>query len=107
MSDDGPRFRVGDVIHHRKFGYRGVIVAVDSEFRGTEAWYQLVAQSRPPKDRPWYHVLPHNTANHTYVAERHLEPDPEGEQIDHPELGEFFSAFAGGRYLPNRPDADD
>ncbi|KPV39430.1 DNA-binding protein [Thiohalorhabdus denitrificans] len=100
MSDDSPRFRVGQLVHHRRFNYRGVIVGVDPEFRGTEAWYQLMATSRPPKDRPWYQVLVHNAGHRTYVAERNLEPDPSGEQIDHPELGQFFKAFSGGRYVP-------
>ncbi|MFP4560858.1 MAG: heat shock protein HspQ [Thiohalorhabdus sp.] len=104
MSDDSPRFRVGQLVHHRRFNYRGVIVGVDPEFRGTEAWYQLMATSRPPKDRPWYQVLVHNAGHRTYVAERNLEPDPSGEQIDHPELGRFFTAFSGGRYVPREEE---
>ena len=100
MSDSTPRFRIGQLVHHRRFGYRGVIVGADPEFRGTEAWYRLMATSQPPKDRPWYHVLVHNASHRTYVAERNLEPDPSGEQIDHPELGRFFRAFAEDHYVP-------
>ncbi len=100
MSSSEARFRLGQIVHHRKFGYRGVIIDVDPVFLGTEEWYELVARSRPPKDRPWYHVLPHQARHRTYVAERHLEPDPEGGQVDHPELGRFFKSFADGRYLP-------
>ena len=100
MSDQLPHFQVGQLIHHRRFNYRGVVVGVDPEFRGTEAWYQLMATSHPPKDRPWYHVLVHNAGHRTYVAERNLEADATGEQIDHPELGEFFKAFSGNRYIP-------
>ncbi|HKJ70451.1 MAG TPA: heat shock protein HspQ [Gammaproteobacteria bacterium] len=100
MSDEYARFGIGQVVHHRRFGYRGVVVGMDPEFRGTEAWYQLMATSQPPKDRPWYQVLPHGAAHRTYVAERNLEPDRSGEQIDHPELGEFFRAFDGSRYVP-------
>lgn len=102
MSDDTahPRFGIGQLIHHRKFGYRGVIVDVDPVFQGTQEWYELVARSRPPKDRPWYHVLVHDASHSTYVAERHLEPDPTGEQINHPALGRFFQAFVSGRYVP-------
>ena len=104
MSEHLPRYRVGQVIHHRRFNYRGVIVGVDPEFQGTEAWYQLMATSRPPKDRPWYHVLVHNAGHRTYVAVRNLEPNPSGEQIEHPELGEFFRAFSGSRYVPHGED---
>jgi heat shock protein HspQ len=50
------KFRVGQVIHHKLFDYRGVIVDVDATFQGSEAWYDAMARSKPPKDRPWYHV---------------------------------------------------
>jgi len=98
MPANEAKFAVGRVVHHRKFGYRGVIVDVDPEFSGSEAWYQVMARSRPPRDKPWYHVLVHDHTHRTYVAERHLEPDPSGEQIDHPELGLFFDTFVNGHY---------
>ncbi|MFB6259615.1 MAG: heat shock protein HspQ [Thiohalorhabdaceae bacterium] len=100
MSQNPARFRIGDVVHHERFDYRGVVVGVDPEFRGTEAWYQLMATSQPPKDRPWYQVLPHGASHRTYVAERNLEPDTSGEQVEHPELGRFFQSFDGERYVP-------
>lgn len=93
-----PKFSVGDVVHHRKFDYRGVIVDVDPVFQGTDDWYESMARSRPPKDQPWYHVLVDGALHSTYVAERHLQPDRLGEQIDHPALGQFFDRFIDGRY---------
>lgn len=94
-----PRFSIGQVIHHRKFDYRGVIVDVDPVFQGTDEWYEAMARSRPPKDRPWYHVLVDGATHATYVAERHLEPDPSGKQVEHPALGHYFDRFVDGRYL--------
>ena len=94
------RFSVGQLVHHRLFDYRGVIVDVDETFQGTEEWYETVARSRPPKDRPWYHVLVSGSQQVTYVAERHLEADESGEPVRHPLLGEFFERFADGRYVP-------
>ena len=93
------RFAVGDLVHHRLFDYRGVIVDVDAGFLSTEEWYEAVARSRPPKDRPWYHVLVHEAAHTTYVAERNLEPDESVAPIVHPMLRSFFSRFEGGRYV--------
>ena len=98
MSVSQARFAIGDVIHHTKFGYRGVIVDVDPVFQGSETWYRVMAKSRPPKDKPWYHVLVHDATHRTYVAERHLESDPSGGQVNHPELGAFFDTFERGRY---------
>lgn len=93
-----PRFNIGQLVHHRKFDYRGVIADADPDFRGTEEWYETMAKSRPPKDAPWYTVLVDGAEHTTYVAERHLEADPTGEQIDHPALGYFFDFFENGRY---------
>jgi len=101
MSDDEathPRFGIGELVHHLKFDYRGVVVDVDAQYSGSPEWYETVARSRPPKDAPWYHVLVHDSDHMTYVAERHLEHDTSGEQINHPALGTFFSAFRDGRY---------
>ncbi len=97
-----PKFGIGQVIHHRKFDYRGVIVDVDAEYSGSEEWYELMARSRPPKDAPWYHVLVDGGMHSTYVAERHLEPDTRGGQVEHPALGEFFDRFENGRYIMRR-----
>ncbi|MEE4331470.1 MAG: heat shock protein HspQ [Wenzhouxiangella sp.] len=96
MSD--AKFSPGQLIHHLKYDYRGVIVDVDAEFSGSEEWYEQVAVSRPPKDRPWYHVLVHGAEHMTYVAEQHLEGDASTEQIEHPALGQFFDTFIAGRY---------
>lgn len=91
-------FSVGELVQHTKFGYRGVIVQVDPVFAGTEEWYEAVARSRPPKDQPWYHVLVDGQTHSTYVAERHLDADTTGKQIEHPDLGGFFDRFLNGRY---------
>ena len=97
-----PKFTIGQLVHHKLFDYRGVVVDVDAIFQGSEEWYEMMARSRPPKDKPWYHVLVHNASHGTYVAERHLEPDESAEQINHPALGEVFDRFVDGRYHRSR-----
>lgn len=96
-------FSIGDLIHHRLFKYRGVIVDVDSKCQATDQWYETVAKSRPPKDKPWYHVLVHNATHTTYVAEQNLEADQIREPINHPMIGQFFSTFDGERYVSGGP----
>jgi len=102
MKDDDfisiPKFSFGEVIHHKLFEYRGVIFKVDPKFAGSEKWYQEVALSRPPKDRPWYHVLVHQNGQTTYVAERNLELDESGGPIEHPLLDQVFTKFEDGKY---------
>lgn len=98
MESKVARFAIGQLIQHKLFHYRGVIVDVDSVFQGTEEWYRQVARSRPPKDQPWYRVLVDHADNETYVAERNLEPDLENKPVHHPLVSEFFSSFEDGRY---------
>lgn len=97
--DTTAKFYVGQIIHHTKFGYRGVIFDVDATFCGSDAWYNEVARSRPPKDQPWYHVLVDGSVHTTYVAERHLEPDADGTPITHPLVVELCGEFHTGRYI--------
>ena len=92
------KFFVGQIVRHKKFGYRGVIFDADATFQGTDEWYAEVARSRPPKDLPWYHVLVEGAEHTTYVAERHLESDEGAEPIRHPLVAELCGEFRGGRY---------
>jgi heat shock protein HspQ len=96
------RFSVGQLVHHRLFDYRGVVYDVDAVFSGSEDWYEQVARTRPPKDEPWYHVLPEGMQHTTYVAERNLESDPDDRPIEHELIDVYFESFTGGAYLPRR-----
>ncbi|MDX1631913.1 MAG: heat shock protein HspQ [Thermoanaerobaculia bacterium] len=98
MQEAEAKFGIGQLVHHLLFEYRGVIFEVDPVFRGTEEWYERVAKTRPPKDRPWYHVLVHGAGHTTYVAERNLEPDEERAPIRHPLVDRYFEGFDDGRY---------
>ena len=93
---------VGQLVRHKLFDYRGVVVDVDPVFMQTEEWYDTVARSRPPKDEPWYRVLVHDSNQQTYVAERNLELDHSTEPVNHPQLTEFFVDFSDGRYVPSQ-----
>jgi heat shock protein HspQ len=93
------RLRVGQIVRHRLFDYRGVIYDVDPTFGLSEEWYEQMARSRPPKDQPWYHVLVDGAEHTTYVAERNLEPDRSSAPVRHPLLTELFSGMENGRYV--------
>ena len=95
------KFFIGQIIFHKRFHYRGVVIDVDSEFSGTEEWYEQMAQSHPPKDEPWYHVLVHDSDHETYVAEQNMIAESEPAPITHPLVDTFFSQFNNGHYLHN------
>ena len=91
-------FSIGDLVHHKLFDYRGVIVDVDPRLMLSDEWYDIVARSRPPKDQPWYCVLVHDATHETYVAERNLEADASSAPVRHPLVDTFFRNFSDGRY---------
>ena len=93
------KFRIGQLIEHKLFKYRGVIYDVDPVFQGTEEWYENVAMTKPPRDKPWYKVLVHNAVHETYVAERNLEADDSNRPISHPLIDELFDGCDNGVYV--------
>ncbi len=95
------KFNIGQIIHHRRFDYRGVIFDVDPVFSGTDEWYEAVAKSRPPKNEPWYHVLVDKASHETYVAEQNLETSDYIEPIKHPLVSHYFDDLYEGRYFSN------
>ena len=103
MNTAKVKYSPGQLVHHKRFDYRGVVADVDPVFQGTDEWYQQVARSRPPKDQPWYRVLVHDKAVETYVAERHLEEDMSGEPVNHPYVQQLFSGLQDGHYVKSKP----
>ena len=95
-----PEFQPGDLVHHRRYGYRGVVVEVDETCRASETWYQS-NRTQPNRNQPWYHVLVDRAHHTTYVAQSNLEPDPDGTPVQHPLVDHFFSEFTGGRHVRN------
>ncbi|MGB5224376.1 MAG: heat shock protein HspQ [Arenicellales bacterium] len=96
------KWNIGQLVHHKLFGYRGVVYDVDPEFMLTDEWYENIARSRPPKDEPWYRVLVDNELQETYVAQQNLEPATDLSPITNPLLDACFSAFENGRYIRTR-----
>jgi heat shock protein HspQ len=92
------KYLVGQVVQHRVFSYRGVIVEAHPYYQHTDDWYEEMAQMRPPKDKPWYRVLVDGTDQVTYVAERNLQVERSGQPVEHPLVDEFFDTFRNGFY---------
>lgn len=95
-----PKFGPGQLVIHRRYGYRGVVVERDESCLADETWYQK-NQTQPRRNQPWYHVLVHDSSTCTYAAAESLMADDSGLPIAHPLLSHFFSAFEGGGYLRN------
>lgn len=97
------KFRIGQIVKHRLFPFRGVIFDVDPEFANTEEWYESIpAEVRPRRDQPFYHLLAENeeTEYIAYVSEQNLLDDESGVPVRHPKVEEMFDTTADGQYLP-------
>ena len=42
MFDMHAKYPIGQIVRHKRFGFRGVIYDVDPEFNNTEEWYQSI-----------------------------------------------------------------
>jgi heat shock protein HspQ len=96
------RYRVGDVVKHRVYPFRGIVFDIDPVFNSTEEWWQSIPeQVRPRKDQPFYHLLAENAETEyvAYVSEQNLLPDTSGEPLRHPKVPELFIENEEGRYI--------
>ena len=100
FAETQPKFAPGELVCHRRYGYRGVVVAVDARCQADHQWY-MSNRTQPDQNQPWYHVLVDGAATATYAAESNLAADPSGDPIDHPLVGEFFYEMSNGRYVRN------
>ena len=101
MNITNTQFTIGQVVRHRLYPFRGVIVDVDAEFDNTDEWWESIPEeARPRKDQPFYHLLAENedTSYVAYVSEQNLLIDESGQPVNHPEIAEVFGEFLGNSY---------
>ncbi len=109
MDQKQAKFKIGQVVRHRMFSFRGVIFDVDPEFANTEEWWQAIPEDvRPDKDQPFYHLLAENEHSHyvAYVSQQNLLQDESGLPIEHPEVRDYFETFKGDHYQVRRSYAN-
>src|SRR6266576_2919665 len=97
------KFKIGQVVRHRLFPFRGVVFDIDPEFNNTEEWYQSIpAEVRPHKDQPFYHLFAENAESEyiAYVSEQNLLPDTSGDLLRNPQVAEVFECDEKGSYRP-------
>jgi heat shock protein HspQ len=102
MSITNTQFAIGQVVKHRLYEFRGVIIDVDPEFSNTEEWWLSIPEElRPRKNQPFYHLLAENEtmAYEAYVSEQNLLADETGEPVNHPQVPEVFGEFMGDSYV--------
>lgn len=100
------KFRIGQIVRHRVYPFRGVIFDVDHEFDNTDDWWESIPEEvRPAKDQPFYHLFAENeeTEYIAYVSEQNLVPDEGAGPVRHPQVQEIFEGPEDGQYRPRAP----
>ena len=94
-------FRVGEIVHHLRYDYRGVIVGHDTTCKAADDLYEYQTKGKsykPTREQPWYHVLVDGSTTQTYVAQQNLETGDSSQPIDNPMVEHVFTTFLDGRY---------
>jgi heat shock protein HspQ len=97
------KYKLGQVLRHRVFPFRGVVFDIDPVFNNTDEWYEAIpAEVRPHKDQPFYHLYAENAETEyiAYVSEQNLLPDTSNDPIRHPQVAEVFVRDEKGSYRP-------
>ncbi len=100
LEKASPLFQPGSLVHHKRYGYRGVVVDYDLSCQAGEHWYKANL-TQPKREQPWYHVLVDGSDMATYAAQSSLEGDVSGREIEHPLVRVYFKKFEQGHYLRN------
>ena len=98
------KYKIGEVVRHRVYPFRGIVFDVDPEFSGTEAWLRSIPEDiRPERDQPFYHLLAEaeqtSESYIAYVSEQNLVRDHSGAPVNHPAAMELFPQQRDGVYV--------
>jgi heat shock protein HspQ len=95
-------YRIGDVVKHRIFPFRGIVFDIDPVFNSTEEWMASIPEEmRPRRDQPFYHLLAENAQTEyiAYVSQQNLLPDTSDAPLRHKQVPEMF-VKENGQYRP-------
>ena len=97
------KFRVGQVVRHRVYPFRGIIFDIDPVFNNTEEWWQSIPAERAPAQGPAV-LSPARRERADRVHRLRLRAEPaarrSGEPLRHPQVGEMFTVEDDGSYRP-------
>ncbi|XP_057307550.1 F-box only protein 21-like [Hydractinia symbiolongicarpus] len=100
---DKVKYRIGQVIKHKRFGYRGVIVGWDYRTKAPDQWIQVNHFDPTWRYQPNYSILvdtrDRTDVQTTYVVEENMEVISDT-KIEHPDIDEYFQSYGGSQYVP-------
>eukprot|EP01147_Barroeca_monosierra_P001770 gene1769-4882_t len=95
------QFRVGQVIRHKVYGYRGIIVGWDTVAKAPQDWYNRMHVSESKRRHPFYSVLVDTRdrgpqAQTTYVWQGNIMPYKQcsdASRIEHPKCSPSLRTY--------------
>jgi heat shock protein HspQ len=88
-------FNIGDIVIHKKQGYRAIVVDVDPIFQSSGR-YNPGAIKKFKNRNPWYRLLVDESNQMTYVEECSLSLFDKTYAIDNPKINQFLEEKAQG-----------
>lgn len=110
---NGPKFIIGQVFRHKRYGYTAAITGWDDECKAGDSWiHQMGVDSLPAgRGQPFYNVVVAGEESTRYVAEENIKLLTAEELLDPPEglgliAGRYFKRWdkVEGRYMSNLRD---
>lgn len=96
--------RVGQVVRHKKWGYKGVIIGWDPTCVAPDKWItEMHGSNKHWKSQPNYALLVHtgdkSEPQITYVPQENISPI-RNEEVTHPYVYKYFDSYDGAQYIP-------
>jgi len=99
--------KIGQVVKHRKWGYRGIIVGWDATAKAPPGWFQKMEPDdrniQDYENQPNFAILvdtrDRRSPQKTYVPQENLVV-VSNMRVIHPSIDDYFESFDGTRYIP-------
>lgn len=96
------KFNIGDLVVHKRHGYRAVVIDVDPLFQASGRYNPQACKRDFSKRNPWYRLLVDDSSQMTYVEECLLVLDLNRQSIDNPNVEHFLVKRRGAYHTISR-----
>lgn len=90
------KFNIGDLVVHKRQGYRAVVIDVDPLFQASGRYNPQAVKRDFCVRNPWYRLLVDESSQMTYVEESLLVFDSSRQWIDNPKVQHYLEQGQAG-----------
>lgn len=84
------KFNIGELVIHKRQGYRAVVIDVDPLFQASGRYNPQAMKHEFSQRNPWYRLLVDGSSQMTYVEETLLAFDVSQQAIDNPNVSHYL-----------------